>query len=828
MLRAAAPAVAALWLAAPAAIAAQARLEFTVPAHLLGLPSALTALQFARLQAARPPGLEITRGRQRSAEFALVRNYLAARGQVRDFPGTHVREVPLANNRLALAALTPRGEIILWAGSAEAWASGPAILRWSKTPLLHGVRALDAAVSFSIENWLPGGRVAAQATLVQTAADGHLRLAHYREVAADRWGADRLVRDLCASTPGPPPAAAAWDPAVMHFSPQPCGSPPARRAIATDPLPVSKILQDSAGAIWATNGNAVFRWTANGWKPQAAPSGGYCQPRPTPQGTVEFYCGAPGAAAAGELPPVGSVPTSAGLLYVLPGTPFVLARWPGEHPQPLLTFSPSTLLSPDLCRVCGPSPGDLQSFRDDLGQTWIWAQNLNGLILVRGQQVTLESPVPGLPTPGSAQLPYLFVARWDASHIAVGVSFHGLYLINTHTLQATAVAPPRPHALDYTEMAVSHQGMHYILAVGRPLNHAERIWRFDGNTWNYVNVDWNAYGPPQAIEGDDGLWVAARQRGLWFIPRTGAAVHVGWEHGLPLDRVGTLLADGPGRLFASGEAGSSEFASSSLLVSKIAAPGVSAPEIPGRLTEDAQQKFWGLESNALAEWDGSNWRSFPLPAGVSPQVVAQLDPDNHGNVWLLPTCADVGYSTHPVAFQPATVTWRSFDDARTMALALAPDFHFQRPEQFLSVRRGPSGIVAYTSCDQTAKLEHGRWRISWVTPHLPPYHYRPQPPIPPAPPGCDTLWPESLAVDPAGHDWWTAGGNLYVGTAGNCRIVLAASSIQPFLDGRKLSDVRFDRRGNAVFDTSLGPVVVTAPLLSHGGVRTMAKPQPLP
>jgi hypothetical protein len=151
-----------------------------------------------------------------------------------------------------------------------------------------------------------------------------------------------------------------------------------------------------------------------------------------------------------------------------------------------------------------------------------------------------------------------------------------------------------------------------------------------------------------------------------------------------------------------------------------------------------------------------------------------------------------------------------------MALALAPDFHFQRPAQFLSVRRGPNGITAYTSCGQTARLRHGQWRIEWV-PHLPPYHYHPQPPLPPAPPGCDTLRPESLAVDPAGHDWWTAGGNLYVGTTGNCRIVLAASSIQPFLDGRKLMAARFDRHGNAVLDTSLGPVIIMAPLLSQHG-----------
>jgi hypothetical protein len=96
------------------------------------------------------------------------------------------------------------------------------------------------------------------------------------------------------------------------------------------------------------------------------------------------------------------------------------------------------------------------------------------------------------------------------------------------------------------------------------------------------------------------------------------------------------------------------------------------------------------------------------------------------------------------------------------------------------------------------------WQRLPETRPLPPVAFSPfRRPYPPAPPpGCNTPWPESLQFDRLGRGWWTAAGNVYVGTAGQCRVVLPASDEQPFMDGRPLARVTLDAAGNALLQST--------------------------
>lgn len=576
----------------------------------------------------------------------------------------------------------------------------------------------------------------------------------------------------------------------------------------------------------------------------------------------------------GMEPPQGAINTSMGVLVPVGGDKLTPAHtWAPGHEPGLARWSagqvPARVFDYDNfpLRADGPGwqlPGDLHALQDASGQTWIWGSGFaRGVLIIQGNAVTPHADLAGLP-----EVPVRTLVPWDATHIAAIMDDGGLYEIDTTSLQAAPVAPPQPNAFNAVQKVFSAGGDRYVESrrTRGPTGGAAgalTLWRLRGAEWQQLIAD---LGQTGCCRSDNtawaytsaGLWLSALPGGLWRIPDNGPAELVDWTHGLPLSGgISHLIAVDPDHLFATdGHGQSAEFDVHAVLTVKSPATDFSTPNIGGTLAHDSGGNVWALQADALAEWDGHSWKAHAFPAGIVRRRLTGVNVDSDGRVWLLPDC-EMG----PVAiYTPAQDVWSTvYLDYRNALRLQAEGRHFLQADEDLDPVSSPGGQMAFFGpCDGLNYFNGQRWQlwqpiqllqdmpgagvasqpgfdgagnlvlnvydhelhpVTWkwsgsawqqASPQtLPPKpSFWDQAPAPP--PGCSTTWPESLVFDAAGRAWWTAGGNLYVGVAGSCRILLPASQIQPFIDGRNIAAVMLDCCGNAFVSTSLpGDVVFT-------------------
>lgn len=374
------------------------------------------------------------------------------------------------------------------------------------------------------------------------------------------------------------------------------------------------------------------------------------------------------------------------------------------------------------------------------------------------------------------------------------------------------------------------------------------------------------------VETPQGVWLGGWAKGLWFIPTAGgeqasgaygrSPLQINWKQGFPLDTVNGLFSRQDGSFLAVDFSPARTVATSpaSLLTAAKSINKVQVINPFTMLQPDQRLHIWSILTvggRALDEWDGKKWTAHSLPGDIDPAWLSGLDVDSEGRIWLFPDCR-----MGPMAvFDPRDGKWADYPSYQAaLAAPLAHPVRFLHPDDDrMKPIYGPSSQIVYNGACQGINYFDGTdWHV-WNRPDMPgnPDFFFDGPPffdaaghvavnihhetrewrrdlgwqlIPyephageivhwfhaqssqPPPPGCPSTASTSLARDPLGRSWWTWDGNLYEGISGLCRKALAATELQPFIDGRLLRRVLTDDRGNVFLET----------LLAGGGIGEYA------
>jgi len=505
----------------------------------------------------------------------------------------------------------------------------------------------------------------------------------------------------------------------------------------------------------------------------------------------------------------------------------------------------------------------LQTTHDGQGRVWIscgWSwlggprgAALEGFLVTDGATVQYHREIPGL---SSQHL--LTLDLWDHDHLVAALFNDALYTINTSTFQAERIPEPQSGAFRFVQKVFHSGNDRYVLtfgrlhwgvsnpAVSRFLTGA--LWRWHDGQWTELLHDIGDSTGAGVVTAE-GFWLGVSDGGLQYVPTNGTARQIDWRQGLPLDRVNGLFRLPDGHIVATdnyGETRSVEFDPASLAAHSEPSVPLTVLRLDHRLQADRSDHLWSiLPQGILGEWDGAHWAQHPFPSSVQPSGINGLDVDTSGRVWLFPGCR-----LGPMAFyDPHENRWSSYEDYGDALAGIGHPVEFLHPEDdFERPTYGPGGqIVFFGSCGGVNYFDGSDWRL-WNSRQLPasrniaipPFFDKaghlalnmrggtwqwtqasgwvqipPEPqesaipfllpnpfqsPAPP-PPGCVTPPPSSLVRDALGRSWWVADDALYEGVAGKCRVILAGSTSQPFIDGRQLGRVLLDARGNVFLGT---------------------------
>ncbi len=367
----------------------------------------------------------------------------------------------------------------------------------------------------------------------------------------------------------------------------------------------------------------------------------------------------------------------------------------------------------------------------------------------------------------------------------------------------------------------------------------------------------------------DGIFVGSSGNGLWFLPDEGAPTQIDWKRGFPL-RDPTRLVALPGLhrwLCINGE-GSTWVGDLQWLASNApAVPSARLTFVPTdrELTPDRRRHLWGVfsyQATTLSEWNGEKWVSHDLPAEAvhSGWIRSLLGIGEDQRVWLsVPTHEKDG----TLIYDPQQDRWQVYADFRSALEAQAAAGPSAEPPRSANMydlaRFGPNGQICYlTRHSKIAWFDGTKWQ-EWSTPEIsgaktgyylegPPFFsatgrlrinlskqtferseagnwvkvpdYEPgyadngvravSHPLPETPAGAVTNKPDSIAVDNEGTSWLTWHQQLYRCRDGLSAPMFQPGEAQPFIDGRQLTSVFIDARGNAVLHTN--DYLILAPL----------------
>ncbi|MDQ3815447.1 MAG: hypothetical protein M3347_16140, partial [Armatimonadota bacterium] len=360
---------------------------------------------------------------------------------------------------------------------------------------------------------------------------------------------------------------------------------------------------------------------------------------------------------------------------------------------------------------------------------------------------------------------------------------------------------------------------------------------------------------------DDGMWYLSNRAGNRGGNRDGAKHLINWRRGFPLNEVHHLFMLSGGRVLALSPAGNVTLAGISSLVSLRPSPRVRTFRPYTFIRQDAHGHLWcvlSLRSKALSQWDGTRWLHHPVPRNYKPNNVYELALDSRQRVWLLPD----NRQGPTVIFHPAKNVWQTF---ATYPAALQAQLKPTRSKPVVPIDNpGPAwsdrnvymvprvshdGRLCFRSVFPRVWYFDGKiwrkWTRREITRDLKSdWHEFDDPPFfnradnlcvniasktwewtpsrgwhtIPEESGLNSDHPDATDVqarsqcgledydsrlrDRTGAVWILARHQLYKVAFGLCAPQFASGEIHPFIDGRSISRIFVDPRGNTFFDAA--------------------------
>ncbi|RYX82050.1 hypothetical protein EON83_21310 [bacterium] len=537
---------------------------------------------------------------------------------------------------------------------------------------------------------------------------------------------------------------------------------------------IEAVQQDSTGEIWglqSSKGGTLFKWNGSKWNPYPFKPAGKLYPleiQRVSDGSILCLWGA------------GSVYDSKGpsLLTEHQGnTSSVLATWQDRMfpPYRLFRTQRATWLTttgtkiyrvengelrsvytvePEQLHVAVPEEpliptvekNSLEALEDGKGHIWFWSNeltrgynylSLRGLLEYDGDNWIHHPNFPGV-----EDKPYTSVVAPRDGTFWLGVGDAGLFELNTQTLTGKRFTDPEKYAFEDVQTIQQVGGVWYLVA-DSPLYHAPNddysqrqsdLWRWQDSPSTPASptrghferilrgLDYGGSFSQRAnrplLATKSGLWIGSMNGGVWWMPfgQPRPAVHIDWRRQF-FYSPSTLLLQRDGRLLAS-QIG----ITTPDLRPYLNIPATQTPQtfhVYGGVTEDRNHHLWripNLSQRVVEEWDGSRWRSYPIPATYPIEDLFYISPDTRGRIWLFPDS-----DTKAVALlDPTKGTWQLFPDFLQATQSQLKLFGYEGASRlkigdgkYLTPRFSSTKRIAFLSPDEKLFLFDGQKWHNW-------------------------------------------------------------------------------------------------------------------
>jgi hypothetical protein len=435
----------------------------------------------------------------------------------------------------------------------------------------------------------------------------------------------------------------------------------------------------------------------------------------------------------------------------------------------------------------------------------------------------------------------------DALHVWAAFLNDGLYEVDLDKLHAERVAEWQRGDFGWVQ-GIFHVGDDdYVVA--------RKLWRLTADMPEAViekpdGRDASEYQHQRPwIKTERGLLMGTFGNGLWLIPQDASpAVQLDWRSGFPFTDAHRLFQFPDGRFFALA-LGQGVYVGD-LKSARKEEPGAKVEILkPYRgFVQDQRGHVWGiLNSNdrLLNEWDGEKWKPIPKSSALLHSSNNTLAIDQRQRIWLLQQEQQVGiydpaknqtetFATEALAFQAQVSEGRDFHlygghlfnqpsisrDGRIAYRTTWTKFHYFDGKTWRNwetrdikgnTNNSMDTIPWFDSSGRLCIRMHGEvWEFTdteeWQKTskehdEAPPEPFANRPPAVETPPGCITQKPDSIIMDRQNTCWLTWQRRLYKAIPDVCVPVFGEDEVNPFLDGRWLTEALNDSRGNAFLRT---------------------------
>ena len=482
--------------------------------------------------------------------------------------------------------------------------------------------------------------------------------------------------------------------------------------------------------------------------------------------------------------------------------------------------------------------------------------SLRSVLVCDGAAFTLRDPIPA----DYRHRQITVLAPKDAGHLWIGIFGDGLFTLDTATWQMERM-PEQPAETRGSQEIFPRGADWFFVLRAASTTSPRSLWRLRAGRWDKLvdAVDASFLSDRQNrpwVRGTGGNFLGSSGNGLWFVPDDGSPRSLNWQQGFPLaDPLRLVALADHDRWLGVDPHGEVWVGRPDDLLARAAASG--DPRIAYVRSErdffaDERGHLWGLraaDTKTLSEWNGEKWISHDLP-GADPSndwYRRVMGVDRSQRVWL----RDAGAQEHAILlYEPGPDRWQRFESLEKaleaqVPLGQAAELPVSEYSEDLA-RFGPHGQIGHLTGEEVIDWFDGEvwrhWRRGdlhgpdarygfdgppFFTPagnlainiHRSTWERRGENDWQPAaanlpgyadyevrtpsarrltlPPGAVTRTPESVVLDSRGVYWLTWHQQLYRCREGLCAPVFPPGEAQPFIDGRRLSGVLIDGRGNA-------------------------------
>ena len=486
----------------------------------------------------------------------------------------------------------------------------------------------------------------------------------------------------------------------------------------------------------------------------------------------------------------------------------------------------------------------MMPMEDESGTIWFWSDGRSWDVLSLATLLVYKDgkfscPVAeGLPSMSEC----FYAVREDGSHVLAAFRKNGIYRLDLQTLKGSLVLKSDPDHFRAIKDIICTDGRTYVWAWGRQSGAA--LWVLsgsDGATRLTAFSDYGTDAPIPALRLGDGVVFGSNLSGLIFVRGPELAVQTyDSRNRFPLSKATRLFAVGPKGILAVSDQGSA-LAPFPPWAQPPQNPTVEIADISELPIKDKRGRLWArsrVNGESIKEWDGKNWRAYPLPPHQ--EVVGPLLLDNHGRVWVN------GYE-RVFIFDPSNQQWqieKGMHNALEHALSADRNFSLSENGAWHGTFSGDGRVSFRDDTGVTLEYFDGKKWQKWTSGAIsfakPAFHTNGQltasnngtnwhfegsdwvqeqpPPLPtPAMPVSDGSWIyiktmnqtmgwpfASLPLDETGSAWLAVDHKLYRARRGLAVPIFGEDEPNPFLDGRSLRGVILDSWGNAFLDTNPG------------------------